>query len=372
MSRFTTYAIREITSSFLFLSILLSGIIWLGQGLRHIDLLTTNNVSFETYTTYVILLLPKIILITFPICVFLSILFNLNRLRNDSELIILGTSGKSEQNILIKPIILISTIIYLLLMIFSLFLTPDSLKEIRYKIIEIRSSGIQISLLKEKKFISPTNDLTIFIQEKDGNDIFGLLIHDQSNANSPQTYIAEKGRFISNDLTSFLRLFNGTIQLYDNNKNRITEIAFDTYDLNLLPYKTKENPYIYPDELSTAELIKNLANKSNNSFSKNEKEQFAELHSRIINPIYIFFYSLLPLLMIKFSNRPDDNWLFPIMCVSATAFTVQILQITLSNLLIENSNFILFNYIVPFVLMLVSLIILFFEFTTKILKKQNV
>ena len=67
MSRFTTYAIKEITSSFLFLSILLSGIIWLGQGLRHIDLLTTNNVSIETYISYVVLLLPKIILLTFPI-----------------------------------------------------------------------------------------------------------------------------------------------------------------------------------------------------------------------------------------------------------------------------------------------------------------
>ena len=37
-------------------------------------------------------------MLTFPICIFLAVLFNLNRLRNDSELIILGTSGKSEKN----------------------------------------------------------------------------------------------------------------------------------------------------------------------------------------------------------------------------------------------------------------------------------
>ena len=208
MSRFTTYAIKEITSSFLFLSILLSGVIWLGQGLRHIDLLTTNNVSVEDYMSYVILLFPKIILLTFPLCVFLSVLFNLNRLRNDSELLILGTSGKSEKNILMRPIILFCTIIYLIILIFSLFLTPSSLKEIRYKIIEIRSSGIHISLLKEKKFISPTKDFTIFLQEKKGNEIFGLLIHDQSNAKTPQTYIAEKGKFTSINEVDFLRLFS--------------------------------------------------------------------------------------------------------------------------------------------------------------------
>ena len=198
------------------------------------------------------------------------------------------------------------------------------------------------------------------------------MIHDQSNANSPQTYIAEKGRFISGNGTNFLRLFNGTIQVLNNNENRITEIAFDTYDLNLLPYKKEENPHIYSDELSTFELSEKTKNKSINSLTKREKEQFAELHSRIINPTYIFFYSLLPLLMIKFSNRPDDSWFYPIICVSVIAFAVQILQITLSNLLIENSSLILFNYTLPFILITLLLISLFVQFPYKIFRKQNV
>ncbi len=350
MSRFTTYAIKEISSSFLFLSILLSGIIWLGQGLRHIDLLTTNNVSIETYASYVLLLLPKILLLTLPICIFLSILFNLNRMRYDSELIILSTSGKSEKNILIKPIILFSTIIYLFVLIFSIFVTPNSLKEIRYKIIDIRSSGVHISLLKEKKFISPTSNFTIFLQEKNNDEIFGLLIHDQSNLDNPQTYIAKKGKFIDINGIKFLRLFDGIIQVYSNADNRISEVAFNTYDLNLSPYGSKESKHIYSDELSTSEIIYNLKQKKTKDFTKYEKEQFAALHSRVINPFYIFFYSLLPLLIIRFSKRPDDSWLFPISAVSIIAFIVQILQITLSNLLIENSQIIYFNYFFPFLL----------------------
>ena len=370
MSRFTTYAIKEITSSFLFLSILLSGIIWLGQGLRHIDLLTTNNVSVETYVSYVILLLPKIILLTFPISVFLAVLFNLNRLRNDSELIIMGTSGKSERNILIKPIIFFSIAIYLVILILSLFITPNSLKEIRYKIIDIRSSGIHISLLKEKKFISPSNNFTIFLQQKKEDDIFGLLIHDQSNSDRPQTYIAEKGKFIADENTKFIRLFNGNIQIYNRSENRISEVAFDTYDLNLSPYGETENTHIYSDELSTSEIINNLKNKNSSIYSKYEKEQFAELHSRVISPIYIFFYSLLPLIMIRFSKRPDDSWLYPIVAVSVMAFTVQILKITLSNLLIENNNLVLINYVLPFILILGVLVYLYYDFLY-ILKNRN-
>ncbi len=371
MSRFTTYAIKEITSSFLFLAILLSGIIWLGQGLRHIDLLTTNNVTLEAYASYIILLLPKIILLTFPICVFLCVLFNLNRLRNDSELIILGTSGKSETIILIKPIVLFCFAIYLIVLAFSLFLTPSSLKEIRYKIIDIRSSGIHISILKEKKFISPTSNLTIFLQEKQAENIYGLLIHDQSDADNPQTYIAEKGEFISDENLRLLRLFNGNIQIYDSNESRISEIAFDTYDLNLLPYGEKENTHIYSDELSTVEILNNLSKKKFNTYSKYEKEQFAELHARIINPIYIFFYALLPLIMIRFSNRPDDSWIYPIITVSVIAFCVQIIQITLSNLLIEFNNLIALNYSLPFLLIFAVIIVLYQDYF-KTLEKNNV
>jgi len=371
MSRFTTYAIKEITSSFLFLSILLTGIIWLGQGLRHLDLLTTNNVSIETYVSYVALLLPKIILLTFPICLFLAIMFNLNRLRNDSELIILATSGKSEKNILIKPIILLSSLMFILLLFFSLFLTPYSLKELRYKIIEIRSSGIHISLLKEKKFISPTNNFTIFLKEKKDNEIFGLLIHDQSNINKPQTYIAEKGKFISIDNVNFLKLFNGSIQMYDSGVNRVSEIAFDTYNLDLSPYSKKEGTHIYPDELSTSEIKNNLENSSSENFTKYEKEQFAELHKRFVYPIYIILYAFLPLLMINLSKRPDDSWRYPIITVSIIAFTIQIFQITFSNYLIANSQLVALYYIFPLVLIFITIIYLYKDFLY-LLRNQNV
>ena len=147
MSRFTTYAIREISSSFLLLLILLSSILWLGQGLRHIELLTSENVSFASYISYILLLLPKILIITIPICLFLSVLFNINRLRNDSELIVLWAAGKSDHESLLKPIFLFALLIYFLSTILSVYITPYSLNEIRHKIIDIRSSGIHLSLI---------------------------------------------------------------------------------------------------------------------------------------------------------------------------------------------------------------------------------
>ena len=361
MSRFTTYAIKEITSSFLFLVILLTGILWMGQGLRHIDLVTTENVSLLSYISYVILLLPKITLLTVPISIFLAVLFNVNRFKNDSELIIFWASGKSDSEILLKPVIIFTSFVCLLMLLMSVFVTPMSLNEIRHKIIDIRSSGIHSSLLKEKKFISPVDTLTIFLQERNGNEINGLLIHDLKQYNRPQTYIAQNGKLISDENRKILRLFNGNIQIFDKSQSKISEIAFDTYDLDLMPYSKEENKHIYSDELLTFEIMRNLKGKVIYEFNKYEKEQFAELHTRFANPIYIFFFAILPLLIIRFAKRPDESWFIAMSLVSFIAFIVQILQITLSNLLVEYSQLVSLVYFLPIIIFLFSIIILFFD-----------
>ena len=58
MSRFNIYIIKEILLNFSLLVTLITGILWLGQGLRHIDLLTTDNISFISYLSYIANALP--------------------------------------------------------------------------------------------------------------------------------------------------------------------------------------------------------------------------------------------------------------------------------------------------------------------------
>ena len=112
-------------------------------------------------------------------------------------------------------------------------------------------------------------------------------------------------------------------------------------------------------------------NTSPKNFSKYEKEQFAELHKRFVNPIYIIFYALLPLLMINFSKRPDDSWRYPVIAVSTIAFVIQIFQITFSNLLINNSQLVTFYYIFPIVLIFITVVYMYKDFL-HFLRNQNV
>ena len=106
MSRSTLYVIKEITSSFLFIFTILTSIAWLTQGLRYLELFTSDNVAAADYFFYIILLIPKITNITIPISLYISIVFTLNRMRGDSELLVYWSAGRSNRNILLKPILI--------------------------------------------------------------------------------------------------------------------------------------------------------------------------------------------------------------------------------------------------------------------------
>ena len=364
MSRLTIYVIKEISSSFLFCVILFTGILWIGQSLRHLDLLTADNVKISAYFSYIFLLLPKLLQLTIPMSLFISILFTLNRMKNDSELVILWAAGKSNRNILIKPIFIYTSFIFIFLLTLSIYLTPYSLNEIRHKIIDIRSSGIHSAMLKERKFISPVDTLTIFLQEINENKISGLLIHDVKDPNNPSTYIAENGELIVEKNNKFLRLYNGNIQILDKENKKISEIYFESYDLNLSPYSQKEGAHFYADELKTSIIIKKI---KENNYSN---EEFAELNNRIINPIYIFCLSLLPLLVFKISRRPDESWLIPIIIVSISGFILKVIEIGMANFLIENNSFFMFNYFIPFGVIALILSLLYRENKKRVRKNH--
>ena len=191
--------------------------------------------------------------------------------------------------------------------------------------------------------------------------INGLLIHDLGNTNKPQTYIAQHGEFIGLVMKRYSDYLMGIFKSLKAIKTKISEIEFETYDLNLTPYSKQEDSHIYSDELFTNQLFNNLEGKRIKELNKYEKEQFAELHSRFVNPLYIFSFALIPLIILKFSKKPGDNLLFPITIISTLAFFFQITQITLSNLLIENSNLVFVSYILPILIIILTIILILFD-----------
>ena len=344
MSRISIYVIKEISSSFLFIFSLITMVIWLSQALRNLEILSNDSVTIASYIFYTILLIPKLSMITIPISIFLAIILTLNKFRLDSELIIFGSTGNSNRDILLKPLTIIGIFFFLVILLLSVYLVPRSSAEIRNKISEIRSSSVNISILKEKRFITPDNNLTVFFKKIDDQEIYGLLLHDRSEKNNVKTYVAKKGFLDNKDGNNSIYLYDGTMQIYNKKQYKISEIDFDEYSIDLKIFDKIENKFFYPDEQSSIELIRKISNQTNN------REEFGVLHNRFINALYIFSLVFLPLIIFKIIKKPDDKSGTIISIIITIGITIKFFEISMESFLVTYNNLVIFNYFLPIVI----------------------
>jgi lipopolysaccharide export system permease protein len=361
MSRISIYVIKEISSSFLFIFSFVTLVVWLSQALRNLEILSSDNVTIVSYFFYTLLLIPKLTLVTIPIAIFLGIIVALNKLRIDSELIIFGSTGNSNRDILLKPLLIISIFFFSVTLFLSIYLVPLTSSEIRSQITEIRSTNLSATILKEKRFITPDNNLTVFFKEVSDQNLYGILLHDRSEKNNIKTYVAKNG-YLDNSKGSSIYLYEGTMQILDATDNKITEIDFDSYSINLNNFEKKEKGYLFADEESTVSLIKKIFDKSHNS------EEFGVLHNRFVKALYIFCLVFLPLIIFKLIKKPDDKASIIISIIIIIGILIKFSEITMESLLIGNNNLILLNYSLP-ILILIG-IISFLYLNTNLIREK--
>tara|TARA_B110000444_G_scaffold194965_1_gene185358 strand:- start:4995 stop:6134 length:1140 start_codon:yes stop_codon:yes gene_type:complete len=344
MSRISIYVIKEISSSFLFIFSLITMVIWLSQALRNLEILSNDSVTIASYVFYTILLIPKLSMITIPISIFLAIILTLNKFRLDSELIIFGSTGNSNRDILLKPLTIIGIFFFLIILFLSVYLVPKSSAEIRSKISEIRSSSVNISILKEKRFITPDNNLTVFFKRINGQEIHGLLLHDRSEKNNIKTYVAKKGFLDNKNGNNSIYLYDGTMQIYNEEQYKISEIDFDKYSIDLKIFDKVENKFFYPDERSSTELIKKISSETSN------REEFGVLHNRFIKALYIFSLVFLPLVIFKIIKKPDDRSGIIISIIITIGIAIKFFEITMESFLVTYNNLVIINYFLPVII----------------------
>tara|TARA_B100001057_G_scaffold469344_1_gene529547 strand:+ start:369 stop:1466 length:1098 start_codon:yes stop_codon:yes gene_type:complete len=362
MSRISIYVIKEISSSFLFIFSFITLVVWLSQALRNLEILSSDNVTIVSYFFYTLLLIPKLTLITIPIAIFLGIIVSLNKLRIDSELIIFGSTGNSNRDILIKPLLIVSIFFFSITLFLSIYIVPLSSSEIRNQITEIRSTNLSAKILKEKRFITPDSNLTVFFKEVKDQNLYGLLLHDRSEKNNIKTYIAKNGYLDNSNENSSIYLYDGTMQIFDESENKITEIDFDSYSINLNNFEKRGNKFLFADEKSTLFLINKVINKTNNN------EEYGVLHNRFIKALYIFCLVFLPLIIFKLIKKPDDRATIIILVIIIFGILIKFFEITMESLLIGNNDLVFLNYISP-ILIFIG-IILFLYLNTNLIKEK--
>ena len=261
----------------------LASLALLTQSLQTLDLIVENRQSAVTFFYITILALPQLISVIMPLAVFMAVLYALNRLNIDSEMIVAKASGVSPWQIA-SPVMRLGVYAMIFHLILNLWVQPLSFREMRGEILKVRTD-IASQMVRSGEFVTPAIGLTVYAREilPDGamNDV---LIYDQRETDVDTMHTAKSGFITRNENSAWLTLENGNVQ------QKLTDdtfdlVAFRNYQIDLSDIMAFDSVL----RLKTSDRYLHELLKPNSREYVNRKfrlELAAEGHARLAAPLY--------------------------------------------------------------------------------------
>ena len=303
MKEITRYVLLQLIEVTLFITLALTGVVWLSQSLRFIDLIINRGLSFFTFVYLTFLLLPSFLAVLLPVALFCAVAYTYHRLTVDSEIVVLRAVGLSNMA-LMKPALIMAGLMVALCYMITLYLQPAGFREFKDRQYVIRSDFSRI-LLQEGSFNNLGDGLTVYIRERLANgEVLGILVHDNRDRAAPVTMMAERGVLLNSPDGPFLSLFKGNRQEMNKDRGKLSLLYFDRHNVDLSDLIDAQGPrWREPRERYLNELFREPKDEGERVY---RHELRGEGHARLVSPLYSLVMTLIALVSLlggEFNRR---------------------------------------------------------------------
>jgi lipopolysaccharide export system permease protein len=278
------YIFRTTFGAFVVICASVTALMWITQALRDIDLMTNQGQSVFVFIGITGLIIPLLVSIIAPIALMIAVAHVLNKLGNDSELIVMNAAGMPPW-VLFRPFLAVGIVVSLLVAAISAYISPWGLRALRNWANEVREDLVT-NIVQPGRFTKIEAKVTLHIRERRPNgQLIGIFIDDQRDPKERVSILAEQGDIVKNDRGLFLVLETGSVQRHETGQRDPALVLFDSYGFDLsslsggpraLTYSTRER-YLW-------ELYDPTA--TDKQFADQPDQIRAELHDRITGPLY--------------------------------------------------------------------------------------
>lgn len=339
------------------------------RAVNFLDLIVDSGYPVSIYFRYSFLnlfgLIPKFI----PLAFFLSILFFIFKHINNRELDVLWVSGVKKIKI-VNLFIIISSIVVLIYLLFSILLTPYALNESRQLLGKDNLNSF-LPTIRTKQFSDSFKGFTYIVEKKRNNEVKNIFLHD--NGNNLKNLTSSKGDILNvtivakeglvNDREMFL--IEGQIISSKKNNEEVEVVKFEQLKINLENFVTSTIKQPKLQETSTKTLfncifnIKEVAKICKNKEAK--KEIMPILIRRASLPTYIPVIALMCCFLLLKSQKKYLN--------RVIIFLLSFIILIMTELVIRYTGmdtFLRLTYILlPFILITTIYIFLLYKFKTE-------
>ena len=355
MMLFGRYMFRQVTNAFLVILLTLTIVVWLATALKELNLITSQGQGIVLFFQMTMLSLPSLMALIAPNAMLMAALYTLDRMNGDSELIVMTASGAPVWRIG-APLLALASLVSIAILLANLFLTPASMRALRSFVTQVRADLIS-QVLQPGRFSSPESGLTFHIRDRSlSGDLLGLLVHDERDDKQVMSYLAERGRIITNDDGSYLVMFEGYVHRYnseDADKN-VQIVAFDQNMLDISEFSPKDNAGkdLRPREQYISDLI---SPDMNDKATKHNYGQIrSELHDRLATPLYPLVFAFVAIALLGHARTTRESRWAQILLAFGIALGLRVAGLMAGNLVALNAWAVALVYAVPLGAILVA------------------
>jgi len=172
-----------------------------------------------------------------------------------------------------------------------MYLMPLANKELRISRINITNNYTNLAF--SPKTFETINNITIYANDHDDqNNLYGVMLHDQRNAEYSLTITSQKGHIIVEKSSALLYMENGTVQKFNYASHKSEILHFDDYVFNLTETKADKRTFSWK---ARERYISELISPKEEISEKKRLKFWVELNERLIYPLLPIIFSLISL-----------------------------------------------------------------------------
>jgi lipopolysaccharide export system permease protein len=355
MTLFSRYVFRQVANAFVIILVTLTTIVWLATALKQLDLIVSQGQGFVLFLKMTFLTLPSLMALIAPNAMLMASLYTLDRMNGDSELIVMTAAGAPVWRIG-APFVLLASMVCVVILICNLWVMPASMRALRSLITQVRTDVIS-QVLQPGRFSSTEAGLTFHIRDRSPTgDLLGLLVHDERDDKQVMSYLADRGRIVSNEDGSYLVMFDGHVHRYETKTpdQGVQIVAFDQYVLNISDVNPKDSgsKELRPRERYLGELLNPDPNLLKGK--GNIGQIRTELHDRFSTPFYPLLFACIAVAILGHARTTRESRWAQILMAAGIAVGLRVSGLTASNLVTLSAGATPLVYLIPIVAILVA------------------
>jgi len=348
MTLFSRYVFRQVANAFVIILVTLTTIVWLATALKQLDLLVSQGQGFTLFLKMTFLSLPSLMALIAPNAMLMASLYTLDRLNGDSELIVMTAAGAPIWRIG-APFVLLAAMVCVVILISNLYVMPASMRALRALITQVRTDVIS-QVLQPGRFSSTEPGLTFHIRDRSPTgDLLGLLVHDERDDQQVMSYLATRGRIISNDDGAFLVMFDGHVHRYEPKTpdKGVQIVHFDQYVLNISDLSPQEDTSKEPRprERYLSELLNPDPGLLKQKGAAGQLR--TELHDRFATPFYPMLFAFLAIAILGHARTTRESRWAQILLAAGIAVGLRVSGLIGANLVTLSAAATPLVYLIP-------------------------